>query len=213
MGTRVCAGNRCALTEGGSRDQCRPIPWRPGPSSRRCRGGTRLGQRYRVARIRVVGRRYSLAVKYRRAIEGDSRSAGSDSGPLQCLSCAQRGGGPSVGGEAPIEFMKGQTTDCARPGPNKPGCRDPRERDGPSSASVIPLPPMRRVHVDPFLGLRVDPSIKRATARKHQRVRTVALDDGELKITTVWRSGYGLPHSKLLRRLNSRYLDLDHTSS
>jgi hypothetical protein len=39
------------------------------------------------------------------------------------------------------------------------------------------------MHVNPLLGFGLDPSACNATARKHQSMRAVPIDDGEFKIT------------------------------
>jgi hypothetical protein len=43
------------------------------------------------------------------------------------------------------------------------------------------------MHANPLLGFGLDPSACNATARKHQSMRAVPIDDGEFKITVNWR--------------------------
>ena len=57
---------------------------------------------------------------------------------------------------------------------------------------------MGRVHVNPFFGLGLDPSVCNATAREHQSMGAVPINDGELKITVDWCFRYIVPHLLLL---------------
>jgi len=68
---------------------------------------------------------------------------------------------------------------------------------------------MGRVHVNPFFALGLDPSVCNATARKHQGMGAVPINDGEFDISVDRRLRYIFPHSLLLRRDNTPRLDLD----
>jgi hypothetical protein len=52
---------------------------------------------------------------------------------------------------------------------------------------------MRGPDVDSLFRFGLDPSAKDAAARKHERVRPVCVDDGELKIAIERRDRYRLP--------------------
>lgn len=61
-------------------------------------------------------------------------------------------------------------------------------------AGCVPVPPMGRAHVQPLLGFRVHPAAENAPAGKHQRMRPVIVDDGQLKVAGEWRGGDTFPH-------------------
>ncbi len=66
---------------------------------------------------------------------------------------------------------------------------------------------MGRMNVDAFGGPRLYPAPKNAPARKHQCMRTVPIDHGQLEIAVEGCSGNGLPiHDK--RRLGSPATDV-----
>jgi hypothetical protein len=54
---------------------------------------------------------------------------------------------------------------------------DPPEKNG----VARPFPPARRVHVDPRFGFGVDPATENAAAWKRKSMRTVVIDDGQLR--------------------------------
>ncbi len=54
---------------------------------------------------------------------------------------------------------------------------------------------MSRPHIQPFLGFGIHPAADNTPARKNQRMRTVLVEDGQFKIATKRRIGYGLPHA------------------
>jgi len=56
-----------------------------------------------------------------------------------------------------------------------------------------PHPPVRRSHLNPFVGFGRDPSTDDSTARKRNTARTIFCNDGQLKITGVRRGSYWLP--------------------
>ena len=58
----------------------------------------------------------------------------------------------------------------------------------------LPLAPMSRPHVQPFLGFHFHPAVEYAAAREYERVRAVIIDDGQLKVAVERRSGNLLPH-------------------
>jgi hypothetical protein len=59
---------------------------------------------------------------------------------------------------------------------------------------LVPMPPVRRAHIQPFPGFRIHPAASDASARKDQRMRTILVDDGEFKIAFERRARDGLPH-------------------
>jgi hypothetical protein len=59
-----------------------------------------------------------------------------------------------------------------------------------------PRAPMGRPHVEPLLGLRVDPAGENAPAREYERVRTVTVEDGEFEVAVERRAGDRLPHAR-----------------
>ena len=59
-------------------------------------------------------------------------------------------------------------------------------------------PPVGGAHVHPLLGFRLRPSAEYTTAREHESIWTVAIDDGEFEIAVEGRAGDGLPHNDLL---------------
>ena len=63
---------------------------------------------------------------------------------------------------------------------------------------LSPLAPMGRPHVDPLLGLRVEPAGENPPAREHERVRAVAVEDGEFEVAVERRVGDRLPHTENL---------------
>jgi len=69
---------------------------------------------------------------------------------------------------------------------------------------------MRGTHVDFLPGFGIDPSAGNAAAGERQSVRTILVDDGQLKLTVERRGGDVLPlHIKNLLRGNVVHLDLD----
>jgi hypothetical protein len=59
---------------------------------------------------------------------------------------------------------------------------------------MLPVPPMRRAYVDPFPGLRIEPTAKRAPARKREGVNhTLGIDHGELEFALPWSADDRLP--------------------
>ena len=61
-----------------------------------------------------------------------------------------------------------------------------------------PLAPVGRPHVDPLVGFRVDPAGENPPAREHERVRAVAVEDGEFEVAVERRVGDRLPHVRLI---------------
>lgn len=68
---------------------------------------------------------------------------------------------------------------------------------------------MGRPHVDPLLGFGIDPPGENPAARKHERVRALAVEDGELKVAVEGRAGDRLPHARLVETSRPGRLDLD----
>jgi hypothetical protein len=58
---------------------------------------------------------------------------------------------------------------------------------------------MRRTYVQTLSGGAVHPATGDSPASKDQRMRTVLIDDGELKVTVKRRGGNGLPHQGNMR--------------
>ena len=50
--------------------------------------------------------------------------------------------------------------------------------------------------INPSVHLRVDPSAELTAARKDKRMRSVMVDDGQLKVLVERRAGDGLPHGR-----------------
>lgn len=80
------------------------------------------------------------------------------------------------------------------------------------SGLPLPLAPVRGVHVDPLARTCVDPSAEHTTAWKHESMRSVAGDDGELKIAVEGRTGYRLPHVAFVMPLVDADFDLDQAA-
>ena len=60
-----------------------------------------------------------------------------------------------------------------------------------------PFAPVRRAHLDLLARVRIDPSAPHAAAGKCQRMRTVLVQNGKLKVVIERRSVDGLPlHTK-----------------
>ena len=58
---------------------------------------------------------------------------------------------------------------------------------------------MSRPHVQPFLGLHFHPAVEYAAAREYERVRSIIIDDGQLKVAVERRGGDRLPlHMQLI---------------
>ena len=74
----------------------------------------------------------------------------------------------------------------------------------------MPFAPMRRPHVQPFLGFRFHPAVENAAARKHQRVRAIVIDDGQFEIAVERRGGNMLPHREMFGPMSIRRIDLNH---
>lgn len=70
----------------------------------------------------------------------------------------------------------------------------PRRRLAARRVRGAPFAPMRRPDVEPFLGLGFHPAVEDAAAWKHERMRTVFVDHGQLKVAVKRRFGYVLPH-------------------
>ena len=69
---------------------------------------------------------------------------------------------------------------------------------------------MGRPHIEPLLGLYLHPAVENAAARKHQRMRTVIVDDGQFEIAIERRGGNVLPHRGMFGRVMSGRIDLNH---
>jgi hypothetical protein len=76
---------------------------------------------------------------------------------------------------------------------------------------MIPRSPVSGAHINPSVRLRVDPSPEHAAARKHEPVRAVIVDNGQLQILVEWRAGDGLPHGA--RATPTRRLRFDPSQS
>ena len=68
------------------------------------------------------------------------------------------------------------------------------ERISAARVGVLPLAPMGRPHIQPFLGLDLHPAVENAAAREHERMRAIVIDDGQLNVAVERRGGYLLPH-------------------
>src|SRR5664279_5119716 len=64
------------------------------------------------------------------------------------------------------------------------------ERIGAARVGVLPLAPMGRPHIQPFLGLDLHPTVENAAAREHERMRAIVIDDGQLNVAVERRGGY-----------------------
>jgi hypothetical protein len=62
------------------------------------------------------------------------------------------------------------------------------------SLGRLPLPPVSRLYVNPSLGFHIDPTAKNAAAWKHQRIRTLVVEDRQLNITVKGCAADILPH-------------------
>ena len=60
-----------------------------------------------------------------------------------------------------------------------------------------PVAPVGRPHVDALFGFRVDPAGENTPAREHERVRALAVEDGEFEVAVERRAGDRLPHARL----------------
>ena len=71
---------------------------------------------------------------------------------------------------------------------------------------------MRRLHVNPLSGSRLDPSVKNTMARKNESVGAVVINDSEFKIAVEWRDLNRLPlpiHAhRCLPQVTSEYLKM-----
>jgi hypothetical protein len=84
------------------------------------------------------------------------------------------------------------------------------QRSGAACRRTLPFAPMRRPHVQPFLGLRLHPAVENAAARKYECVLAFVVDDGELKIAVEWGGGNVLPHRQMFGRTVTQRIDLNH---
>ncbi len=98
------------------------------------------------------------------------------------------------------ELLKSEI-DAVKPG-RLPDCwrkkRPTGQADRPSQRerrliSAGPFPPVRRPHLNDLPCFRLDPSMQDASARKHQRVRAVRVEDSKLKVTVERRRRYRMP--------------------
>jgi hypothetical protein len=73
---------------------------------------------------------------------------------------------------------------------------------------VIPLAPVRGVHVDRLLRLGLDPTVNNTTTGKYDRVRPPTIDHGQFQIAVERCGRYALPlHLKMVRQ--HLYLGVD----
>ncbi|HET7383787.1 MAG TPA: hypothetical protein VFJ59_14520 [Pseudolabrys sp.] len=73
---------------------------------------------------------------------------------------------------------------------------DPRpQKETPLALGLlVPMPPVRRTHIQPLPGFRIHPTAGDASAGKNQRMRAVLVNHGEFKIAFERRARDGLPH-------------------
>jgi hypothetical protein len=69
------------------------------------------------------------------------------------------------------------------------------------------------VNVNPLLGFRVDPTVDDTAAGKNERVRSVPVENGQLKIAIKWRSRNRVPHAADHTRARLQRVDLDQDTS
>jgi hypothetical protein len=71
---------------------------------------------------------------------------------------------------------------------------NPPQRDGPPQLGLgYPFPPVRGLHINLCLVSHFCPPTQKATAWKDERMRTLSIDDGQLKVPVKWCVGYRLP--------------------
>ena len=58
----------------------------------------------------------------------------------------------------------------------------------------LPIPPVGRVDVEPFLRFGIDPCMIDAPACEHERMRAAVVEHRQLKIAVERRGGNDLPH-------------------
>jgi hypothetical protein len=58
----------------------------------------------------------------------------------------------------------------------------------------FPATPMRRRHVEPFVGRRIKPSAYNATAGHNEGVEAIFVNDRKFEVTAKWGAVYRLPH-------------------
>jgi hypothetical protein len=67
---------------------------------------------------------------------------------------------------------------------------------------------MRGTYGDRLAGLRLQPALQRPTARKYERVRTLAVDHGKLDFGVEGRGMNGQPHAGKFSQPTGRHIDL-----